>query len=376
VTVGFVHPFSPAGRADPYAGYRWLRANEPVHYDPGSRFWLLTRHADCALALRDPRFSAALGQRQRARGEPLPASMLTTDPPEHDRLRAPGALLLSPGALRPVLSTVESEVDAVLSGLAGASTVDVTAEVGEPLATAVLGTLLAVPRRDWSLFAGLARGAAANLDPAAPVAAGQHAMGLLNRYLGAHLDTVPPDSPVGRLAADTRLTRPEALGILALIVVGGWQPLAELAGNALALALPYRLDSMAAAALATDEVLRMEAPIPFVARVTTAPVDLAHGTLPAGARVLAVLAAANRDPEVFDAPEEFVPDRAPNPHLGLGGGAHYCLGAVLVRQAGARLLYELRRRYPGLTEKEPPTWAPTILPRRLARYRVAPGVPA
>jgi cytochrome P450 len=360
----FVHPFSPAGRVDPYPGYRWLRANAPVYYDPTSRFWLLTRHPDCVAALRDPRFSAALGQQQRARGEPLPASMLTTDPPEHERLRAPGSLLLGPAAVRTILPAVEAEIDGLVAALRGS--VEVGARIGEPLATAVLATLLRIPRDGWGVFADLARAASVNLDPMADPASGQRAMMLLTSYLDSHLWTVPADdAPLAKLIADPRPTRRELLGILSLIVVGGWRPLAEFAGNALYLVLRERV-TVADADLAVDEVLRMEAPIPFTSRVTTEPVELPGGTLPAGARVLALLAAANRDPDVFDRPDDFVPDRTPNPHLGLGGGGHYCLGAVLVRRAGAHLL----RRLPPAALAGQPTWAASLLPRRLTDYRL------
>jgi cytochrome P450 len=389
--AGFVHPLSPAGRADPHPGYRWLRVNAPVYYDPASRFWLLSGHEACALVLRDARFSAALGQRQRARGEPLPASMLTTDAAEHDRLRAPGALLLGPAAVRWALTGVEAEIDRLVAGLAGRSIVDASADIGEPLATAVLGHLLQVPRPHWDVFADLARRASVNLDPmAGPAAAagGQQAMGLLTRYLDAHLHTVAAGagSPVAALAADARLTRPELLAVLSLVVVGGWRPLAELVGNALSLLLPrpdavrrLRTGDLELARLGADEVLRLESPIPFVSRVATEPVRLPGGTLPAGARVLALLGAANRDPAVFAEPDELVLDRSPNPHLGLGGGGHYCLGAVLVRRVGAALLVNLLRAFPELTAVDPrPGWAASVLPRRLDGYRLelAPTRPA
>src|ERR1041385_325056 len=92
------HPFSPAGRADPYPGYRWFQENSPVHFDKMSRFWFVMSHAGCSAALADSRFSAALGQRERTREDDLPASMLTSDAAEHARLRGPGALLLGPAA--------------------------------------------------------------------------------------------------------------------------------------------------------------------------------------------------------------------------------------------------------------------------------------
>ncbi|WP_424537107.1 cytochrome P450 [Sphaerisporangium viridialbum] len=375
------HPFSPRGRIDPYPAYRWLLANDPVHFDVTSRMWLLTGHADCSLVLRDPRFSAAMGQRERVREDALPPSMLTTDPPEHQRLRSPGALLMGPAAVRGVADGIAREVDELLAGLAGRARVEATAEIGEPLATGVLALLFGLPPADRAAFADLARRVSANLDPlAGPQAAaeGRAAMGDLTRFLDARAGGTE-DSPWGRLAADDRLTRPEKLGIASLAVVGGWKPLAEMVGNALywLLPRPEAVEQLLgggddSAVTAVDELLRLESPIPFTARVTTEAVALAGGTIPAGARVLALVAAANRDPAVFDRPDDLVVTRSPNPHLAFGTGTHFCLGAPLVRHAGALLLRELLRRYPGLRASgAAPVWAPSLLPRRLDGYYLA-----
>ncbi|MEU5867573.1 cytochrome P450 [Nonomuraea sp. NPDC047529] len=382
------HPFSPRGRLDPYPAYRWLRENDPVHFDVTSRMWLLTTHADCALALRDPRFSAALGQRERVRDDELPPSMLTTDPPEHQRLRSPGALLMGPAAIRGVAGDIEAGIGAVLDALAGRDEIEATADIGEPLATGVLARLFGLPAADVPVFAGLAARVSVNLDPLAgpqAAAAGRVAMGELTRFLGERADATaaagngPGGSPFGRLAADDRLTRAEMLGIAALTVVGGWKPLAEMVGNALHWLLPrheaadrIRNGGREVAESAVDELLRLESPIPFTARVTTEAVPLDGGVIPAGARVLALVGAANRDPAVFDRPDELLVTRSPNPHLAFGAGTHLCLGAPLVRQAGGLLLSGLLERYPGLRRMgKPPAWAPGLVPRRLTGFTLA-----
>jgi cytochrome P450 len=88
--------------------------------------------------------------------------------------------------------------------------------------------------------------------------------------------------------------------------------------------------------------------------------------------VLALVAAANRDPAVFDRPDDLVVTRSPNPHLSFGAGTHFCLGAPLVRHAGALLLRSLLGRYPGLRASgPPPAWAPSLVPRRLAGFTLA-----
>ncbi|MEU8318596.1 cytochrome P450 [Nonomuraea sp. NPDC048881] len=387
------HPFSPRGRLDPYPAYRWLREHDPVHFDVTSRMWLLTAHADCALALRDPRFSAALGQRERVRDDELPPSMLTTDPPEHQRLRSPGALLMGPAAIRGIAGDIEAGIGAVLDGLAGRAEIEATADLGEPLATGVLARLFGLPAADVPAFAGLAARVSVNLDPLAgpqAAAAGRAAMGELTRFLGERADAAaqaaeaaagngPGGSPFGRLAADDRLTRAEMLGIAALTVVGGWKPLAEMVGNALHWLLPrdeaaglIRDGGPQVAEAAVDELLRLESPIPFTARVTTEAVPLDGGLIPAGARVLALVGAANRDPAVFDRPDELLVTRSPNPHLAFGAGTHLCLGAPLVRQAGGLLLSGLLERYPGLRRTgKPPAWAPGLVPRRLTGFTLA-----
>ncbi|MGW3040488.1 cytochrome P450 [Kitasatospora sp. NPDC001159] len=382
-----IHPFAPAGRANPHPAYRWLRANDPVHYDAASRLWLVTAHADCATVLRDPRFSAAQGQRERARDDALPPSMLTTDPPDHHRLRAPGALLLGPAAVRSLSGGLAADVDALLDRLPVGGRADAVADLGRPLATAVYARLFGLPAGELKRFEALARAASVNLDPMVPparAALGRSAATALTHYLDGHTARATASGaevPLTALAADDRLSRAEMLGILNLAVIGGWQPLAEFIGNALHLLLPDRTAVARLAEadedlarLAVDELLRLEAPIPFTARVTTDRVELNGGVLPSGARVLAVLTAANRDPEVFADPDALRLDRSPNPHLGFGGGPHFCLAAPLVRQTAALLLPRLVSRFPALRGPAgAPDWDQCLVPRRLRAFPIELG---
>jgi cytochrome P450 len=260
--------------------------------------------------------------------------------------------------------------------------VDVGAVIGAPLAAGVLARVLGVPDADRACFNDLADRTAVNLDPLASgarAAAGYRAMEELYAYFDRTLPAVAaadPDAPVARFATDPRLSRTETLSILGLCVVGGYQPLADLPATALAV-LPAvsgatrRLAVEPGFARSTvEELLRLHTPIPFTARVTTEAVDLPSGRVPAGARVLAVVAAANRDPDVFERPDEPVLDRTPNPHLALGGGPHLCLGAPLVREVGAVLLGAFARRFPGWRPSgTTPQWAPGLVPRRLTGVR-------
>lgn len=385
------HPFSPTGRADPHPAYRWLRENEPVYFDRASGSWLVTAYADCAAALSDSRFSAALGQRERVRDDALPASMLTTDPPAHAQLRGPGALLLGPAALREVSDGIATAASVVLDGLDGLDEADVTADIGEPFAALVFAALLRVPAGQQAALTGLARRASVNLDPLAGrevALAGRAAARELTEFLHAHvggLQEAGVDCPLTRLSRDRRLTRGEMLGILTLAVVGGFLPLADLAAHAVhwLASSPRAFAVLRGSALAgqaggaggvaeraVDELIRLATPIPFTARVTTKMAELPGGTLPAAARVLLLIAAANRDPAVFACPDELDLNRRGARHLGFGAGPHLCLGAPLVRRAGGVLLSELARRLPRLVAESPPGWEPALVPRRLRGQRV------
>ncbi len=367
---GMAHPFAPDGRRNPFPAFRWLRAESPVHYDPFMRFWLLSRHADCAAALRDPAFSAALGQDQRQRDDQLPASMLSTDPPEHDRLRGPGMALLGPAAVRALAGDLEEEADRLLDGLEAGpgGEIDAHRDLGEPYARAVLARALGLPRAEWEAFGQLAGAVSVNLDPLggpAAIQASRLARTELARLLGA--------APAVRPA---ELTRAELLEMLSLVVIGGYEPLAVLIGNTLfcllsrpRLAERVRLGDTALASTAVEEVTRLHGPIPFTARVTTAAAELPGGVIPPGARVLALLSSANRDELVFDRPDEPVIDRSPNPHLAYSSGPHFCLGAALVRQAAALLVPAFLRRFPGARlPPEDAGWAASLVPRRRVSY--------
>ena len=385
---GFVHPFSPAARRDPYPALAWLRENAPLFRDEHTGMYFATDHASVTQILRDRRFSAAGGQRERDRDEPLPPLMLNTDPPGHHRLRAPGLLLLGPAAVTGHLRSIAGEAATLLDRLAARGQAEVTRELGQPFATLVLAAVLRVPPEERAPFAALARQASVNLDPMAGPAAtrsGHRAAALLTRYLDGNTERVTAadaGAPLARLARDPRLSRDEMLGILSLTVIGGFEPLAALVGNALAWLLP-RPDALArlrdadqvTAERAVDELLRLDSPIPFVARVAAEPVALPGGRLEPGARVLAMLAAANRDPAVFTQPDDPVLNRTPNPQLAFGGGGHFCLAGPLVRSATAVLLRELARRFPAarLAPGEVPEWSDSLLPRRVGRLRLILG---
>jgi cytochrome P450 len=124
--------------------------------------------------------------------------------------------------------------------------------------------------------------------------------------------------------------------------------------------------------LAVEEQLRITTPIQNLYRYTRADYRIGDVTIPTGSRVLLSFGAANRDPTVFDDPDEYRPDRDPRTHVAFGYGAHMCLGAPLARMEAQAVLRQLVTRVARITPAGPTQWSchsslrgPTRLPIRL-----------
>ncbi len=371
------HPFSEIGMRNPYPLLAAFRRLRPAFFDQGMGMWLLTSHELCRVALRSPSFSASQGQQQRVRADDLPISMLNTDGELHARLRSPAAAAFTAKASSRHVADVRTAARGLLAALppAGSATeVDMVRAVAAPFAEAVLGLVTGLPRALWPALGAVAGPASANLNPVLrgeDAVAATRAAVTLNEFLAQHASDV--------VGEDSDLTPGERLGILSLIVVGGYEPLADLCSTALSLILdtPDALDRLRGAepetyATAVEEALRLESPIPFTSRVCVDGYRTDSVDIPPGSPVLAMLGAANRDPAVFDDPDTFLIDRRPNAHLALGGGVHYCLGAAVVKQSCAALLAELIQSRPAV-RRVPDTrspWRPTLVPRGLARLPI------
>lgn len=376
--------FSVAFGRDPWPTYRWLQRDAPVYADPASRMIVVTRYADCKAALKSPAMSAAGGQQDRRNRAGVPRSMLTTDGKEHDLLRRPGLRLLGPSAVRRLTERLVPDVAALVSALPDGEPVDVLAGLAEPFATAVMAALLVLGTDEDVAELDLhARAVQASLNPVpdpSTALQSREAMRECSTFLGRVLDAAPAGTPLADLRDDTSIERGDAVGILSLSLVGGWSPLAEVFTSAAqALAADPRLaageDGLRAL---LEEVLRWHTPIPFVARRASETVPLpSGGAVPAGAMVLLMIAAANRDPEVFPEPDVVDPHRPADGHAALGVGPHFCLGAALIRATVPLALRALLER--GVRLAKPgraACWQPLIFPRRIMSAPVVVGVSA
>ncbi|SFR64423.1 cytochrome P450 [Halogeometricum limi] len=355
---------------DPFDWYAEMRENHPVRYDERRRVWDVFRYADAARILSDPMTFSSDPTRAteldlpepEARG-PLFETMLTSDGSRHDRLRGVVEESFRPRSLVPRAPHIRDVADDLLDDVVDRGEMDLIADFAYPLPVVVIAELLGVPTEDRPTFKRWSDTLVET--PADTSEAGLEAFARerrrvddeLRAYFEAILDdrrTDPRDDLVSDIvhaeSDGETLSHEEAVGFCILLLVAGNVTTTNLLGNAVR-CLTAHPDAMARLAAdptltttAVEEVLRYRSPVQALVRVATRDVELAGADVHTGDAVVPWLGSANRDPAVFDAPDEFRIDRTPNSHLGFGRGTHYCLGAPLARLEARIALEQLFAR--------------------------------
>ena len=154
------------------------------------------------------------------------------------------------------------------------------------------------------------------------------------------------------IAADPDLSLDEVVVTAILIAVAGHETTANLLGAGLIRLLTPTPDGMRLAdrvdpddPTVVTELLRLDSPVQATGRTATADQTLGGVDIRCGEAVLVCIAAANRDPSIYDRPDHFQPARSGPSPIAFGHGAHYCLGANLARlETTAALRHILQRR--------------------------------
>ncbi|WP_249124003.1 cytochrome P450 [Saccharopolyspora erythraea] len=319
--------------------------------------------------LADPRFSRAeVLERDVPRPTPQqverPGTLVTTDPPEHGRLRrlVAGAFTHRRAeSMRPRIRGVADEL--VDEMLAGDKPADLVAAVSMPLPVNVICELLGVPREDRHVF----HSGAILSDYTVPADEREATFKSLADYLAELIaerrarPEGPGDDVLGALisardADGDRLSEEELIELWVDILVAGYASIMSVTPDMVVTLLTERdrwyglVADPGGVPDAVEEMLRV---MPTIiesghSRVATEDVEIAGGTVRAGEAVLPCLPAANRDPAVFDAPEEMRLGRDAGKHIAFGFGPHYCLGASLARVQLQSVLTALVEKVPTL----------------------------
>jgi unspecific monooxygenase len=351
----------PAFVADPYPFFAEERARHAVAWHEPSGMYLTFAHATVGQVQRDRRLGRLWTDKEPlAELEPFNLlhrnQMMENEPPEHTRLRRPVARAFGRGHIERLRPRVR-ELAAELLAEVDPSAFDVIADFAEPLPVLVIADLLGVPRthahdlRDWSqAIVRMYEVAPSAETTAAAVRAATEFAGLV-RELVAERRARPADDLITDLVA-TELSEDEVVAAVVLLLNAGHEASVNVFGNGLTSMLRRGLRPAADVALTVEEMLRFDSALQLFERTATEDVEVGTGddavVVEQGQKIAALLGAANRDPAVFDAPDEFRVDRDPNNHLAFGVGVHFCLGAPLARMELAESVTTLFDTVPDL----------------------------
>jgi cytochrome P450 len=336
--------------ADPYPTYRVLRDLGPVVWLDRYGVAVVSRFAEVKAVLTDwETFSSGSGVAVADSSNRLMGpTVLTTDPPRHEKFRRPLASQLSPAALADAVELVAHEADEVVERVVARGRFDGVVDVARPYSATVVASLLGLPLDGREQELPELSGSAFNVfGPENPrQAAG---LGALQR-LGEYAATLIAE---GSLRPGSRGEQLVKSGHGEQITTYTW-PGVDTTVNALGSALllfaqnPDQWDLVRAdpslIPSAWNEVLRLQSPSQAFARLTTRDAEIAGVTLPAGTRVLVINGSANRDERRYPDPDRFDVTRNPLDQLAFGRGIHLCVGIHLARMEGHALLAAFARR--------------------------------
>ena len=390
----------PANRADPYPLFARIRRLGPLPM-PESRMTVFSSFADCDAVLRHPQscsdsMKSSVVQQHLASGAMPPRGntpgFLFLDPPDHTRLRKLAQQAFAPRVVRALEPEIDAMVDRLLDAMAEVGSADLIADLAYPLPVAVICRLLGVPVHDEPRFSSAAALVAQALDPILSITGAPdpqaevrlQAGAWLREYLGELVErrrAEPEEDLISALIAaeedGDQLTADEIVATCNLLLIAGHETTVNLIANAAQemLRTPAHWAGLAAdpslAAAIVEETLRFDPPVQLVMRIAGADMRIGAIDIPRGDTMLLLLAAAQRDPAMYDRAGEFRLDRESARHLSFGLGPHFCLGAPLARLEARLALAKLTARFPKARLNADPVYKPNVTLRGLATLSVA-----
>ncbi len=378
---------------DPYPFYARARDAGPLFHWAEYDMPCAAGHAAVNALLRDRRFGRETPPDLAPVRPPHLAdfyalddlSMLDREPPAHTRLRGLVLRAFTSRRIAALGPEIDALANALIDGIDGGG-FDLLDAFAETLPVVVIARLLGVPESmsgqllAWShaMVAMYQARRDRAIEDAANAAARDFAAYL--RGLVAERRAGPADDLIGSLivaeADGERLSTDELIATCVLLLNAGHEATVHAIGNGVHAILSHGLApaalfaTPAATAATVEEILRFDPPLHMFARIALEDVSVQGARFRRGARVGCLLAAANRDPEVFREPDRFDPGRAPAAHLSFGAGLHFCVGAPLARLELATALPILFARLPRLRFAETPEYSDGYHFRGLRRLLV------
>ena len=371
---------------DPFPIYRRMREQDPAHWSPRLKSWVLTRYDDVRQVLLDrevssdrmrPFFAALPGAEAARIGDIvryLSTWMVFRDPPEHTRLRRLTSKVFHLQSMNAMRPAIESLVEWLFERIGGRAEIDFVADFAGPLPALVIMAMLGVPKEelgkvkrlsdDMALFIGSSR---MSPEKYAIAEKATREMAAFFREMIEDRRKRPAADLLSQLVAledeGDRLSEDELIATCILLLFAGHETTTNHIANGLLALLRFPAEMAALRAdeslapRAIEELLRYDGPSGAQVRIVKVEQTLRGKPLKPGDRVFLMLNAANRDPEAYEQPDRLHLARGGAAHLTFGFGMHICLGFPLARLEGQIALPAVLRRWPRIE--------PAIAPERI-----------
>jgi len=371
-------PSDPAFLEDPYPVLSRLREAAPVFYDERLERWFVTRHDDVRACLRDKRLGRnfrhvlspaeigvpELDPRWQAFWATERWSLLWLEPPEHTRMRKLVAAAFTPRAVEALREPARELARELLEPLAGSGQMELLYDYAQPYSIAVICRMLGVPLDrhrdllDWSHR--IVKMYEFDVPEQNAVAANEAAAEFQEyvRALIAERRSEPREDMVSALVEarvdGERLTDDQIVSTVIVLLNAGHEASVNTLGNGM-LAFAHHPEQWqrlvrgdVTASAAGEELIRYDPPLQLFERwVLTDDFAVGDVAIPRGEKLSLLFGSANRDPRVFERPDDFdVARENAAQHIGFGGGIHVCIGAPLARVELEASLEALRRYWP------------------------------
>jgi cytochrome P450 len=396
-------PADPAFLADPYPALNRLRESTRVFYDADRDRWFVTRHEDVRSCLRDKRLGRnfrhvmspeeigvpPLDPRWQAFWDVERWSLLWLEPPDHTRIRKLVAAAFTPRSVEALREPAQELARELLEPLAEAGEMELLYDYAQPYSIAVICRMLGVPLDrhrdllDWShrmvkMYEFDVPTEAAREATAAAAEFRDYVHELIRERRGTPRDDMVTALVEARVDG-SRLSDDEIVSTVIVLLNAGHEASVNTLGNGMLAFARHPgqwrrvVEGAVAAQAAGEEMIRFDPPLQLFERwVLTDDFAIGDVPIPRGAKIALLFGAANRDPRMFERPDEFdVARKNAVQHIGFGGGIHVCIGAPLARIELEASVNALRQLWPDFQVAEEPLRTGAFVIWGLKRLRLA-----
>ena len=385
--------FSPEVVQDPYTYFARMREEDPVHWNAPYKLWVISKYKDLVWVTRRPElFSSEVFHR-----DPLPPypdidesdmglyeyvkqffaqwfiqhdrravsayeSIREHGGPDHTDMRKVIHGYFNPKAMELWRPLVQSAINQLLDEAEERGHMDVMRDYATPLPLLVIAAMMGIETSDRQFIRSLAekllflgRG---NTDRMQPLTEGIVGLQEYLRPMVAERIKNPNGDLLDRMTDAYRVGVMDEEQVVAnaiLLLLAGHETTINLICNGTRAFMTHpdqwelmKADPDGRMIRATEECLRYDPPVKSIQRISGEELEFGGKQIEKNQRMRWFITGANRDPEVFDRPDDFDIERYPNPHVAFGSGIHHCLGATLARLEGQEAFKTLAQRFPNL----------------------------